>query len=577
MLVPTIIPAVFDLLDYLLEHERPYLVGQEDAYEATVISFLRRLLTQLPYGYRVPKQHLDDALKSADAPYPSVPLYDVVPDIRKSMLALFGFFYVEETFFSHLRRQLKDNVEDLGRHQRAFPISEFKGTALECVTAYCKRTPLYDVLTAPVRFHLPQHTRLSHHWIVGATGSGKTNTLLMMILEDIGRMIENQCSIVVIDSQHALIPLIASLDVFSSGGPLCDRLVHIDPHDIEYPPALGLFDLDTSHTSALQQVQFQTAAVELLEFSLSALVEQDMTGQMKTLLRFLIYALMAIPDATIHTMVSLLERNGSQTYADHIQKLPTVARNFFASQFDAKEFQTSKDALLRRLYGLLANPIFERMFSHPRTKLRLKDELAAGKVILIDTAKDVFGEDGAEILGRFFISLLGQVCVQRQPDSELPCFVYIDEAGDYLSKESGFGRILDQARKKRMGFCIAHQRLSQIAPDTLDALQANTAVKYASVQDTDAHAMARNMNTRPQDIMRKRAGTFSAFVHGHTPHAVDVTFPFMSPDALPRMSETEAQDLRAVMRQSYCVSPPSSSPPSPPSPPTPAGDATTSW
>ena len=58
------------------------------------------------------------------------------------------------------------------------------------------------------------------------------------------------------------------------------------------------------------------------------------------------------------------------------------------------------------MWGILENQTFERMFSHPRSKLDLYTEMNAGRVILINTAKDLLKEQGTEIFGRFFIALI---------------------------------------------------------------------------------------------------------------------------------------------------------------------------
>ena len=80
------------------------------------------------------------------------------------------------------------------------------------------------------------------------------------------------------------------------------------------------------------------------------------------------------------------------------------------------------------------------MFSHPRSKLDLFSELNAGKIILINTAKDLLKENGTEIFGRFFIALIAQAAQERAvlPERQrLPTFVYVDEAADYFDRNIG--------------------------------------------------------------------------------------------------------------------------------------------
>lgn len=73
------------------------------------------------------------------------------------------------------------------------------------------------------------------------------------------------------------------------------------------------------------------------------------------------------PCATIHTLRELLEDDGYDKYAGHIAKLEGSARAFFENEFRGKKLQQTRRQVLRRLYGILANQPFERMFSHPKS------------------------------------------------------------------------------------------------------------------------------------------------------------------------------------------------------------------
>ena len=57
--------------------------------------------------------------------------------------------------------------------------------------------------------------------------------------------------------------------------------------------------------------------------------------------------------------------------------------------------------------------------------------------MLINTAKDLLKQDGCELFGRFFISLLAQAAQERSAipeDRRRSTFVYIDEAQDYFDE-----------------------------------------------------------------------------------------------------------------------------------------------
>ena len=100
----------------------------------------------------------------------------------------------------------------------------------------------------------------------------------------------------------------------------------------------------------------------------------------------------------------------------------------FETEFASREFEQTKKQVLRRLWGILENQTFERMFSHPQSKLDLFSEMNSGKVILINTAKDLLKETGTEIFGRFFIALIAQAAQERAilpANKRMPTFVYM--------------------------------------------------------------------------------------------------------------------------------------------------------
>jgi hypothetical protein len=262
-----------------------------------------------------------------------------------------------------------------------------------------------------------------------------------------------------------------------------------------------------------------------------------------------------MPDATIHTLRELMEPGSERTFARHIASLTGTARQFFETEFPSREFEQTKKQVLRRLWGILENQTFERMFSHPRSKLDLFAEMNAGKVILINTAKDLLKETGTEIFGRFFIALIAQAAQERATLREIdrmPTFVYIDEAADYFDRNIGL--ILSQARKFKVGMILAHQYLGQLEPRLQEAFAANTSIKFAGgVSNRDVRAIAPMMACEPDLIEAQPKGSFAAHVRGLTRSALPLTFPIGHMEAMQRMSAAERDELQNAMRARYAV------------------------
>lgn len=435
--------------------------------------------------------------------------------------------------------------------------SDIKDPA-QLVAVYLGGTPLAELFRQEIEIAIPTPVRFEHQHIVAGSGHGKTQTLQYLIARDLEAVACGARSVVVLDSQGDLIANVARLEVFAPGGPLHDRIVIIDPTDVEWPVSLNLFDVGLDRLSGyapLERERLTNSILELYDFVLGSLLAAEMTQKQSVIFRYVTRLMLHIPDATIHTLRALMEPGSHIAFAPHIAKLQGTARQFFETEFPSKEFEQTKKQVLRRLWGILENQTFERMFSHPRSKLDLFAEMNAGKVILINTAKDLLKEQGTEIFGRFFIALIAQAAQERAtlPERErLPTFVYIDEAADHFDRNIGL--ILAQARKYAVGMVLAHQYLGQLEPRLQEAFAANTSIKFAGgVSAKDAKTLAPMLACDTSFIEAQPKGHFAAHLRGVTKRAVPLRFPLGHLEAEPRMTESECAALRAVMRERYAV------------------------
>ena len=428
----------------------------------------------------------------------------------------------------------------------------------ELVRTYLGGTVIAPVFNQDVSFSLPLKKRFEHHHLVGGSGHGKTQTLQYLIAQDLSAVAEGKRSVVVMDSQGDLLNNISHLSCFSKGGALADRIVIIDPSDVEFPLALNLFDVGQSRLSAyspLERERLTNSILELYDFVLSSLLDAGLTQKQNVIFRFVMRLVLTIPQATIHTFREIMQEGSEQTYGKYFTHLEGSARHFFEQEFSSREFAATRRQVLRRLWGILENATFERMFSHPTSKLDLFSELNSGKVILINTAKDLLQETGTELFGRFFIALIAQAAQERATLSQherMPTLVYIDEAADYF--DQSFSTILSQARKYKVGMVLAHQYLGQLEPRLQEAFAANTSIKMAGgVSTKDARALAPTFHTSPEEIERQSPGSFACHIRGVTPNAVPVSFPFGYLERMSQMSKQERYTLQERMRERYAT------------------------
>ncbi len=450
--------------------------------------------------------------------------------------------------FKSLRDRLDANLLNTHRTQPVFP-RDYKGD--DVVDAYLSGTLLKDLFLLRTPFSIPEKIRFEHTHIVAGSGHGKTQTLQYFIARDLEEVAARQKSVVVIDSQGDLINNILAARVLPP-----EQIVLIDPEDIAYPVSLNLFSVGQERLESyndLERERLTNSIIELYDFVLGSLLSAGMTAKQSVVFRYVTRLMFHIPDATIHTLRELMEPGGTEKYQAHIQRLEGTPRRFFETEFDSKEFTNTKTQVLRRLYGVLENQTFERMFTKPQSRFDMFTELNQGKLILINTSKSLLKEQGTEIFGRFFIALIAQAAQERatlKAQDRLPTMVYIDEAQDYF--DANIGIILSQARKYKVGMIMAHQFLGQLSNGLQEAFEANTSIKLAGgVSARDARTLAGQMNTDAQTIQHQPPGTFATFVRGLTRQAVPISFPFFVLEKLPRNTKYEIEAIRQHSRDAY--------------------------
>lgn len=432
----------------------------------------------------------------------------------------------------------------------------------ELVETYLKGTPFIDLLLFAAPFSLPEKYRFEHQWIVAPPGAGKSTLLQYLISRDLERVASDQASIVVMESNRDLIKAIEGLKVFAPGAPLDGKLVVIDAEDVEWPIALNLFDVgmdDAQSYSPAEHEGFRNAVLSLYDYIFSALLSAEMTSRQNTLFHFTIELLLTVPSATLDTLITLMQPGGLGQFQEYVSTLDPDSRRFFELKFNSKEFDRTKEQVVDRLFAVKRIRTLSRMFAAPKSKLDFFTEMGTAKVILVNVPQSLLQEDGVEIVGRFFISMILLAAHKRQllpKEQRLPCFVYIDECQDFIKRDPKIPVILDQARKLNVGLVLAHQRLQQMQPHVLDALYGATAIKFASkISDAAAHALARDMRTTPDFILNQRQYHFAAYVRGLTDGALSVGIPATDLNSAPRMTAHEHAEVRTRIRERYAVNP----------------------
>jgi hypothetical protein len=409
------------------------------------------------------------------------------------------------------------------------------------VETYLAGTPYEALMRIPTPLKFTHEERFDHTHIVGGTGAGKTTLLKHLILNDIES--DDPPSLVIVDPHGELIDTFLHADLGIE-----ERLIYINPRDIEHPPALNVFALDRDRMGAYDAVmreQVTAGVIQTFDYLFSGLVGADLTAKQGVFFRYVARLMLSLPDtmgrnATILDMMNLMD--DPAPYAGAIAALPDIPRSFFMRDFSGSTFKQTKEQIRYRLASIIENPTLARLFTSPETKVDIFGALNRGSIILVDTAKD-FLKSGSSNFGRIFISLVLQAVLERAAIDERDrkdTFLIIDEAASYF--DSNIDDLLTDARKFRCGCVFSHQYLDQASSSLRASLAANTRTKFASqISVADARHLAPEMRTTPDAILGQEFHHFACHIRGVTPSAV--TVPIKPLRVLPRLSPSRFNDL----------------------------------
>jgi len=354
-----------------------------------------------------------------------------------------------------------------------------------------------------VEVRLPQEYRDRHLYIIGKSGSGKTNLIRNLIFQDL----ENGAGIGVLAPEQEmlteeLLPYIPDHRV--------DDVIYFDPSDPQCPAFNPLYleegeDLDLKVDENL--TVFKRAVGE--------------TGpRMDEILRQALYALTGRPGVTLLDLERLLDRTDPEFRNEVIRTSsdPGLIR-FWRDVYPSMP----KDAHLpitNRLGRFLHAQSVRNILCKPRQSVSFRKAMDSGKVLLFNLSDGLLGEQNSQLLGQLVISKFQLAAMARASVSKYErrrFNLYADEFQSFTGTAAvSYEKLLSRARKYSLSLTLAHQQTGQIPAHLLREILGNvsTAVCF-QVSREDALKLSKEMVSEyngevitvpPEEILRLRVG-----------------------------------------------------------------------
>ncbi|OGY74315.1 MAG: hypothetical protein A3H07_00995 [Candidatus Jacksonbacteria bacterium RIFCSPLOWO2_12_FULL_44_15b] len=299
------------------------------------------------------------------------------------------------------------------------------------------------------RFGIRQEDRRRHMYVIGKTGMGKTTLLENMIYQDIMR----GEGVAVIDPHGDLAESV--IDLIPQNR--INDVVYFNPADQEYPIAFNIIGVENEAHRYL----ISSALVGIFKK-----IWADSWGpRLEYLLRNSLLTLLETRDNTILGVPRLFVDASYRKRLVKSVKDPVV-RTFWESEYAKynQTFQVEAVSPIQNKIGQFTTiPMIRNMIGQVQSKVNFREILDERKILIVNLAKGLIGEDVSALLGATIISKLQIAAMMRadRPESERQDFyMYIDEFQNFST--DSFAVILSEARKYRLNLVMAHQYIEQL-------------------------------------------------------------------------------------------------------------------
>ena len=338
---------------------------------------------------------------------------------------------------------------------------------------------LADTRRGPLAFGIGGADRLTHQYVIGQTGTGKSTLLANMARQD-ARMGHGFC---LIDPHGDLASELAETiqsDVihWRVGDPTC-------PYG--YNPL--------TRVPASKRPLVASGFVETLKKQWA-----DRWGpRMEHLLRQAVLALLDQPSAHMGQIVPLyVDKDFRRQVVSRL--VDPQLRAFWTVEFARMNYLTAVDGvapIANKIGAFLANPVVRKALCEPERPIRFRRAMDEGQVILVSLAKGQVGGDIANVVGGLIMTNVLNAALSRHDtpsDQRRPFFLYADEFHAFTT--ASVADLLSEARKYGLGLCASHQHLSQADSAVIDSVIGNAGTLISlRIGAQDAPLIARQLGS----------------------------------------------------------------------------------
>lgn len=310
--------------------------------------------------------------------------------------------------------------------------------------------------------------RRRHLYLIGQTGTGKSNLIANMAGEDIRR----GKGVAVIDPHGDLVEHILGLVPPARS----EDVIYFDPGDLNRPIGLNMLEYD------FNRPEEKTFIVNEFIGIFDKLYDLKQTGG-PMFEQYMRNALFLMMEDAINEPATLMEV--PRLFSDAEFRRRKLARIHNPVVIDFWEKEASKAGgeaslanitpyITSKFNNFTANDYLRPIIGQIKSAFDFRRVMDESKILLVNLSKGRIGDINAGLLGMIFVGKLLKAALSRvdiDQEKRRDFYLYIDEFQNFTT--DSIAVILAEARKYRLNLILAHQFIAQLTEKIRDAVFGN--------------------------------------------------------------------------------------------------------
>jgi hypothetical protein len=308
---------------------------------------------------------------------------------------------------------------------------------------------------ATTEVFMKEGDRRRHMYLIGKTGSGKSEFIKNLAIQDIraGK------GVAIIDPHGDLADGVMELIPKER----IDDVVYFNPSDTDKPMGLNMLEAPS--------LEMRDFAVQEMISIFYMLFPPEMIGPMfEHNMRNYMLTLMADienPGTIVEIPRMIADEAFQKSWVDKVTD--PVVKSFWVDEM-AKTSDYHKSEMMGYLVSkvgrFVENEMMRNIIGQSKSAFNFRDIMDNGKILIVNLSKGKTGEVNASLLGLILVAKLQMAAFTRADTAEgdrKDFYLYIDEFQNFVTPS--IATILSEARKYRLNLILAHQYMGQLVRD----------------------------------------------------------------------------------------------------------------